>query len=157
MNTLLTIGYEKRSLPEYVKILQLAGVEVLVDVRETPWSHKPGFSRTPLSKALEDAGITYVHARFAGNPKRLRAAAKSHADCLVAYEALLEDTPNILEAFDQLIAEWSAGGRTVAITCFERHPGDCHRGILAERWAEQRNRRVRHLAPDGCARIVKHA
>ena len=46
---LCTIGYEKRSLDEYIDLLLANGVEVVLDVRETAWSHKPGFSKTAFS------------------------------------------------------------------------------------------------------------
>ena len=36
---LCTIGYEKRSLDEFIDLLLANGVEVVLDVRETPWSH----------------------------------------------------------------------------------------------------------------------
>ena len=39
-------------------------------MRETPWSHKPGFLKGALSDALETVGIEYVQTKFAGNPKR---------------------------------------------------------------------------------------
>ena len=62
MRTLFTLGYEQRTIEEFVRMLEDAGVGVLVDVRETPWSHKPGFSKRGLAEHLEAAGIEYVHA-----------------------------------------------------------------------------------------------
>ena len=44
--TIHTLGYEKRDLAAYIAPLKRAGVSALVDVRETAWSHKPGFSKT---------------------------------------------------------------------------------------------------------------
>ncbi|MHB1329333.1 MAG: DUF488 family protein [Gemmatimonadales bacterium] len=46
--SLCTIGYEKRSLDEFSELLRSSGVEVVLDVRETAWSHKPGFSKLPF-------------------------------------------------------------------------------------------------------------
>jgi uncharacterized protein (DUF488 family) len=40
------------------------------------------------------------------------------------------------------------------MTCFERHPEDCHRSILADRWQQRGRRRVQHLATDGCDRLI---
>lgn len=152
--TLFTIGYEKRSIAEYVELLRAAKIDVLVDVRETAWSHKAGFSKSALSAALATVGIEYVHAKFAGNPKTLRANALTHADCLAAYADLLEEESSIVEQFEELVASLITAGKRACITCFERHPGDCHRGILAERWSGRGKRRVEHLSPDGCARLV---
>ena len=36
---LYTLGYEKRSIEEFVALARSSGVDVLVDVRETAWSH----------------------------------------------------------------------------------------------------------------------
>lgn len=154
-STLFTLGYEKRDLAAYVDLLVAARVGVLVDVRETAWSYKPGFSKTPLRQAVERAGIAYEHAAFAGNPKALRASAPSHAACLAAYRRHLDAHPAVLDRLDALLAEHGAAGRAACLTCFERHPGDCHRAILAERWVAAAGWRASsHLEPDGCPRLV---
>lgn len=153
-STLYTIGYEKRTIDEFVELLLEAGVHLLVDVRETAWSHKPGFSKTALTVALGSAGIEYRHAPFAGNPKALREATGDHAACLAAYASLLRRRPSIVERFEELLAPYMREGAGVAIMCFERHPGDCHRAILAEAWRRRGRRRVAHLAPEGCVRMV---
>lgn len=151
---LYTIGYEKRGIDEYVELLVGARVGVVIDVRETAWSYKPGFSKTPLAAALAAADIAYVHAAFAGNPKAFRRAAATHADCLALYAAHVDGRPGVLTQLEAVVAEYAAAGRAAALTCFERHPGDCHRGILAAQWVAHPGRRVEHLAPDGCARLV---
>ena len=82
---LYTLGYERRTLREFINILTDARIAILVDVRETAWSHKPGFSKGQFQATLERAGIEYIHASFAGNPKWLRSNAESHAECLEWY------------------------------------------------------------------------
>jgi uncharacterized protein (DUF488 family) len=151
---LCTIGYERRSLDEYIDLLLANGVEVVVDVRETAWSHKPGFSKTAFSAGLETAGISYVHLRVAGNPKWLREAAGDHAECLELYRSYVEHHPEILASLSEMLREHGIGHRRIALTCFERHPGDCHRGILAEAWAARHGGRVIHLGPECCRRLV---
>lgn len=152
--TLYTIGYQQRSLEEYIAVLRGAGIDVLVDVRETAWSHKPGFSKSAFARALAGVGIDYVHAKFAGNPKWLRSEAPSHRICLEWYARYVDEHVEIIEAFDRLIEDLLAAGKCVCITCFERHAEDCHRSILAERWQRRGRRRVEHLAIDGCARLL---
>ncbi|MHB1297310.1 MAG: DUF488 domain-containing protein [Gemmatimonadaceae bacterium] len=152
--TLCTIGYEKRSLEEYLNILTENRVAVVLDVRETAWSHKPGFSKTAFAEALAGIGVKYVHARFAGNPKWLRTAAANHAECLSLYRAYLDGHPEVLEALDETLRAEGVAHRRIALTCFERHPGDCHRGILAQAWAERCAREVAHLEPEGCRRLL---
>ena len=152
--TLHTLGYEKRDLADYIALLKRAGVSALVDVRETAWSHKPGFSKTAFREGLERAGIRYIHASGVGNPKVLRRRARSHEECLALFEAHLDRHPNLEEEFDRVLRELLLEELRICLACFERHPMDCHRGILAERWAKRHRGRVEHLASDGCRRLV---
>lgn len=142
---LCTIGYEKRSLDEYVGLLLEHGVEVVVDVRETARSHKPGFSKTAFAAGLKREGIEYVHLRIAGNPKWLREAAESHSDCLRLYRGYLEGHPEAMAALAETLDQHGVSHRRLALTCFERHPEDCHRGILAAAWTDLSGSEVRHL------------
>ncbi len=151
---LCTIGYEKRSLDEYLHLLLEHGVEVVLDVRETAWSHKPGFSKTAFAEGLNGVGIEYFHLRIAGNPKWLREAATSHAECLQLYRSYVEGHPEVMEALDETLGQLGVSHRRIALTCFERHPEDCHRGILADAWAARHAGEVEHLGPDGCRRLL---
>ena len=137
-----TIGYEKRSIEEVIASLRANGIGTLIDVRDNPWSHKPGFSRRPLEAAITEAGLAYVHAGFAGNPKRLRAAATSGEELLAAFGRHLDEEPDILDRLAELVASATGGA---CLLCFERDPADCHRGILAERWSRATRGRVVHL------------
>ena len=152
--TLFTLGYQQRTIDEFVDILREADIDVLVDVRETAWSHKPGFSKSAFVAALAAAGIEYVHADFAGNPKWLRANADSHRECLDWYAWYLGEFGEILPAFDELVDRYQAAGKRVCVTCFERHADDCHRAILADQWRARGKRAVSHLATDGCERLL---
>ena len=152
--TLFTLGYQQRTIDDFVEILREADIDVLVDVRETAWSHKPGFSKSAFEAALSAAGIEYVHANFAGNPKWLRANADSHRECLDWYAWYLTEFGEIVPAFDDLVNQYQAAGKRVCVTCFERHADDCHRAILADQWRARGKRAVSHLAIDGCARLL---
>lgn len=43
---LLTIGYEGRKIDEFIERLKEFNISRLIDVREIPFSRKPGFSKT---------------------------------------------------------------------------------------------------------------
>ena len=126
-------------------------------MRETAWSHKPGFSKSAFAAALAGAGVEYVHADFAGNPKWLRSNADSHGERLEWYGWYLDEFCEIVETFDALVAGFQRAGKRVCVTCFERHADDCHRAILADRWKRRGRRRVEHLAVDGCDRLAGEA
>jgi uncharacterized protein (DUF488 family) len=146
---LFTLGYEKRTINEFIEILDEAKVDVLIDVRDVPWSHKRDFAKSKLDAHLAEAGIRYVHAGFAGNPKRLRAQGGTSEELLRIYERHLDEHPEIVERFRDLVLELDGEGRRVCIMCFERDPRDCHRSILAARWKGRRRAlRVEHLGTD---------
>ena len=152
--TLFTLGYEKRTLEEFIGILADNRITVLIDVRETAWSHKPGFSKRSLRTALERSGITYLHADFAGNPKWLRREAGSHAESLAWYRWYLGEFDEIVSDFNAVVDGYLADGARVCLTCYERHAEDCHRAIIAEIGRKHGGYDVQHLAVEGCKRLV---
>lgn len=151
-----SLGYQLRQLGEFIEELVEADVDVVVDVRETAWSHKRGFSKSQLTAALADHGIDYIHARFAGNPKELRRSAPAHADCLRMYGEYLDEHPEVLSQLTELVAELPEEAVTCFI-CYERHPGDCHREVLLDRWSAHLGNtlEVKHLGVGGAPRFVK--
>lgn len=151
-----TLGYQQRSIEEYVAELKGAAVDLVVDVRETAWSHKPGFSKARLSEALAAAGIGYVHLKFAGNPKELRRAASSHAQCLADYDRHIQATPDVVQRFADYLQGWAEDGVSPCLLCYERHPEDCHRTVLLNRVLQLLDRpvKVEHLGPDGAPRFL---
>lgn len=129
---LFTIGYEAKTLDEFLSQLVDAGVELVVDVRAVAASRRPGFSKTALAGALAERGLSYLHLRALGTPKEGRDAARRgdtarmravYADHLATGEAAL--------AFAE--AREAATERLSALLCFERDAVCCHRAMVAER------------------------
>jgi uncharacterized protein (DUF488 family) len=120
-------------------------------VRDVAWSHKPGFAKGSLQTTAATAGMEYIHAQFAGNPKRLRKEEPELGPLLAAYGRHLDDNPEILNRFADLIAPSVDAGKRVCIMCFERDPAECHRGVLAARWSERAGGKVQHLGTDAPA------
>lgn len=143
---LYTLGYEKRTIEEFIEILRRAKVDTLIDVRDVPWSHKRDFAKSKLDEHMAHAGMRYLHAGFAGNPKRLRTQGATTEELLGRYERHLDENPEIVARFRELTAELEDEGRSVCIMCFERDPRDCHRSVLAARWkGRRRGLRVENL------------
>ncbi|MGU3654092.1 DUF488 domain-containing protein [Mycolicibacterium sp. A43C] len=134
--TVVSIGYEGRTVDDLVAQLLQQEVQVLVDVRLTPLSRKPGLSKTKLSEALAAVGIRYVHHRALGNPKDNRAGFRagepqSHA----RYRDVLDSTA-ATEALAH-VCELLDGG-VVALLCFEHDHSECHRDIVVRRLMQAR-------------------
>ena len=126
---IFTIGYEGATVPEFIAALQQAGVERVIDVRALPLSRRPGFSKSPLKAALEEAGIEYVHLKALGTPSEGRTAARAgrHSDMARIYAGQLELPEAIVQA-EQMIE--LAREKPSALLCFEREPAHCHRTLL---------------------------
>ena len=128
---IFTIGYEGATVPEFVAALQSAGVGRVIDVRALPLSRRPGFSKTPLRRALEEVGIDYVHLKALGTPADGRAAARAgrHDDLERIYANQLE-LPEAIAQGAQMVA--LAKEKPSALLCFEREPEHCHRTLLLD-------------------------
>ena len=131
MTRIFTIGYEGATVPEFLAALQKAGVERVIDVRALPLSRRPGFSKTPLRLALEEAGIDYVHLKALGTPSEGRTAARAgrHGDMARIYAGQLELPEAMVQSAQMLEL---ASEKPSALLCMEREPAHCHRTLLLE-------------------------
>ena len=125
-----TIGYEGWELDEFVARLREQRIKVLIDIREKPASRKPGFSKTPLREALEEAGIEYVHVKALGSPSTIRYEYKNGGDrdsFFRAYRAYLKTQVDQLRTVLDAVRE-----KTCCLMCLERHAMDCHRSAVSD-------------------------
>ncbi|MFI9276221.1 DUF488 family protein [Kitasatospora sp. NPDC052896] len=132
MPGLWSTGYEGRTIDSFVAALVDAGVDAVADVRLTPISRKPGFSKSRLSAALAEADISYLHLRSLGNPKDNRAPFWDGrvGEGLAAFADVLATEPARRELAE--LAELAVE-RSVAVLCFEQDESRCHRqAVLAE-------------------------
>ena len=130
-----SLGYEGISLDRYVDVLKSHSISIVVDVRETPWSYKPGFSKKPLEQRLAFEGITYIHVKAAGNPSKNRKKGLPPDEVIELYKEHLDSDPSCLQEILELIRANSSG--SVCLLCFEKMPHECHRKVILDRIAEQ--------------------
>jgi uncharacterized protein (DUF488 family) len=126
---IFTIGYEGTTVAEFLAALKAAGVERVIDVRALPLSRRPGFSKSPLRAALDEAGIEYVHLKALGTPADGRSAARAgrYEDLERIYAGQLELPEAMAQAGEMLAL---AAERPSALLCLERDPAHCHRTLL---------------------------
>ena len=139
MSRIFTIGYEGATQADFVAALEAAGVKRVIDVRAVPNSRRPGFSKTPLSNALAEAGIDYVHLRALGTPADGRAAARAgrHDDLTRIYSGQLE-LPEAMAQSAQMLD--LVEEQPSALLCYERDPEECHRTLLLDAVAPEAER-----------------
>ncbi|TRV80106.1 DUF488 family protein [Streptomyces sp. 130] len=142
---LWSAGYEGRNIDSFVSSLLESDIQVVADVRLTPISRKPGFSKTRLGQALAEAGIEYTHLRALGNPKDNRAP---FWDGRVSVgRARFRSVLRSDEAQSDLdrLAEHAAQSR-VAVLCFEKDEERCHRKVVLDTVRKRTSVDVRPLA-----------
>lgn len=126
---LWSVGYEGREIDSFVALMGEARIRTVADVRLTPLSRKPGFSKNGLRQALRESGIDYRHFRSLGNPKSNRPpfwegrAAEGRA----AFRRVL-GTDEAARDLDELAG--LARRSRVAVLCFERDEARCHRYVV---------------------------
>lgn len=142
----LTVGYENATPAGLITALQDSGVRVLVDVRALANSRKPGFAKTALSAALEQAGIGYLHLRALGTPAEGRAAVRSGKPAemrrIFARHLAGTEAQAALANLSDLARQ-----QRVCLLCLEANPQHCHRTLVAEAVGLP----VVHLMPSGKA------
>ena len=142
---LFTLGYEGLKLERFIEILNENQVDTLVDVRDYPYSRKPGFSQAALNLAVQSNGIRYIHVKALGAPKPIRDAYKQDGDWTrysIDYKRHLRSLPSDLNGVMRLAIE-----KTCCLMCFEADANRCHRSYVAAELAKLSNRalRITHL------------
>ncbi len=136
MAQLYTIGHSNRPLDEFIRLLQGAGVDLVIDVRTIPKSrHNPQFNADALEHALKGAGIGYKRIPELGG---LRSRRKDQGPSLNGFWEN-ENFRNYADytatpAFDTGLHELRCLGeaRKCAIMCAEALWWRCHRRIITD-------------------------
>ena len=119
-----SVGYEGLTVPGLVERLQQNRIEELVDVRASPYSRKPGFSKKRLAEALTAAGITYRHEPLLGNAFR-------DVDDFATAMGLMREHLGVgepAEAVARLVG--LAEDHRIAVLCLESDQRRCHRQVV---------------------------
>lgn len=144
--TIFSIGHSNQSVEAFLSLLQQHQIQVLVDVRSSPYSrYVPHFNGTPLAVAVRQAGIKYISMgkELGGRPD---GDEFYDVDGHVLYNRVAEAS-----FFLGGIKRLKEGGRTyrVAIMCSEEDPTDCHRHLLIGRVLTEQGIELLHIRGDG--------
>jgi uncharacterized protein (DUF488 family) len=143
---LYTIGHSNHELSQFIGLLRQHDIEVVADVRSSPYSaYNPQFNRETLQAHLHAAGIGYI---FLGAELGAR---RTELECYddegrVRY-AHVAQTPGFCAGLQRLADLRSA--QRVALMCAEKDPLTCHRTILICRALRDQTPDIRHIREDG--------
>lgn len=152
-NQLLTIGHSTHSVDHFLELIRMHNVQVLCDVRSTPYSRfNPGFNRAELQASLAQFRVTYL---FLGNALGAR---PTDSFCFengrVSYDTLAKTN-----AFRMGLARVMSDVQrfNVSLMCAEKDPLDCHRAILICRHLRSPDINIAHILDDGRLESHEHA
>ena len=139
---LYTIGYEKKNIEEYLKILNDNDIQILIDVRERAWSYKRDFCKTRFNSHLTENGILYLHHKDLGNPKIFRKNISDRKKTLSLYENYLKKTK---KGLSELETVFKNSKQKICLTCFEKENLECHRSIIIKVFSKDKKLQVINL------------
>ncbi|HEX9091172.1 MAG TPA: DUF488 domain-containing protein [Anaerolineales bacterium] len=138
---LYTIGHSNLPLDRFIQLLQTYSIQLLVDVRSTPYSRfNPQFNQTALQNSLSEQTIEYFYLGndLGGRPKdpdvyHHHAIPKAGKDYFkeIDYAAVMQ-RPWFTQGIQQLLE--LANRKRTAILCSEEDPARCHRHHLIARY-----------------------
>ena len=137
----LTVGYEGASVDRFLMNLINEKVQVLVDVRQNPWSMKWGFKEFNLVSFCNKLGIEYIGYPQLGISGTSRKDLQTLEDYLRLFEIYKEYLDSKGTEINELV-ELSKKKR-IALLCFEKDPQYCHRTVLAQEM-ERRGAEVKY-------------
>ena len=151
--TIFTVGHSTHPIERFLALLQPHGIELLADVRSTPFSRfNPQFNRASVAHTLASAGIRY---EFLGEELGARSSDPSCIENGRVSYARLAATPLFQQGLERVRA--AAPTQRVVLMCAEREPLDCHRTILITRELERAGGTVTHILADGTLETNRHA
>jgi uncharacterized protein (DUF488 family) len=128
-----SLGYEMRTITEFIAELRKNNISVLVDVRESPWSYKLDFRKKTLDAALSKVGIIYKHIPEAGNPKKIRTSYVKPETVLRKYAEYLEKTESGMSEIKEILTSAKKANENICLICYERDHECCHRSVILDK------------------------
>jgi len=129
---LCTIGYEGISIEAYINRLIKNDIRCLVDVRKNPHSMKFGFSGKRLQHICEEVGIKYISVRELGIDSDKRKKLETQKDYDELFKVYLKTNLKNTGESQEYVLELFKKHKRIALTCFEKDIGKCHRKVLAD-------------------------
>ncbi|MBN2294463.1 MAG: DUF488 domain-containing protein [Pirellulales bacterium] len=143
---IFTIGHSNHSPEFFLELLAGHGVEVVVDVRSSPYArYSKHFNRQPLEKLLCGSDLKYL---FLGDVLGGRPQGHEFYDeqGYVLYDRLAS-SPSFVAGIERLLQ--AARISCICLLCGEEDPSECHRRLLLGRVLSDHGVEVLHIRGDG--------
>ena len=143
--TIYSLGHSLHKIDHFSSLLQRLSVEVVLDVRSSPYSRRaPQFNRQSLQQSLTALGIKYS---FGGRSLGGRPSEPSvYVGNQVDYELVAQWEPFVSSV--RRVGR-GASHASVALLCAEADPIECHRFLLIGRALRGQGFDVQHILANG--------
>ena len=152
MREIFTIGYGGRTADEFTALLKQYEIEVLVDVRSSPYSsYYTDFDRPNLSEMLKRSAIRYVFMgdTLGGRPDDRGCYSYSPGRKKELLDPKKCETKDFYkDGISRLQSGLSRGHRAV-LMCSELEPQNCHRGYVIGKTLADNGISVVHIDKNG--------
>ncbi len=143
---IFTIGYDARSLTDFLALLRAHDIAFLIDIRSIPWEpERPEFGREALTESLRAQGGRYV---FMGD---LLGAQPEDQECYIdgriSFERLSQ-SPGFQQGLGRVQKAWEQN-LLVALMDAPIRPEASHRSFLIGELLTQRGMPVQHIDETG--------
>ena len=142
MNRIYTVGHSNVTLQEFYDLIQVAGINCIIDVRSVPAStYSSQFNKEPLSNFMKARNVYYLHFGEEFGARR--------SDSLVNGQVNFEEavkTSGFLKGFERVKTGLDKG-LYIALMCSEADPLTCHRFYMVSRFFHDNGYEVMHILP----------
>ncbi|PKR78067.1 DNA repair protein [Halalkalibacillus sediminis] len=156
-----TIGHSGHTKDQFLKMLSIADINYVADIRAFPASRKfPHFNKENLKYWLDESNIEYCHFPLLGGRRQrsgqtgetLNDGWKNRSFHNYADYTMTDDFKRGIEQL-----KTRAEKKNLVYMCSERHPARCHR-LLISNWLEANRWEVFHIinGPKDNPELVRH-
>ncbi|MDA8100659.1 MAG: DUF488 domain-containing protein [Nitrospiraceae bacterium] len=131
--TIYTVGHSNHPLEVFLELLQVHGIELVVDVRTVPKSrHNPQFNSEGIAASLARIGIAYQHLPDLGGLRHPRKDSTNLGWENESFRGFADYMQT--EGFEKGLQELQglAEGRKTTVMCAEAVPWRCHRSLISD-------------------------
>ena len=141
---IFTIGYAKYEFVDFIKELYKNKINVIVDVRSSPYSKMyPMYNREILKRNIpKDIIYLYLGKELGARREELSLYTNGQVDF-----DKVQKNKNFIMGINRII-NGNTKGYNIVLLCAENNPLECHRGILISRYLTSQGIKVTHIIKD---------
>lgn len=131
--TIWTVGHSNLPIAAFLRILQDAGIETLVDLRSYPSSrYCPQFNQTNLMHSLANADINYTWLQSLGGRRHNKSSGLNDGWKNQSFRSYADYTLTVPWKQGMRLLCQTAQAHRCAYMCSEAEPWRCHRTIVSD-------------------------